>query len=846
MSDGPPIESCDEQANAGVKPLDLKRGRRKGPAHRAAMDIDRLPPHSLEAEQGVLGCIFLMPHECIAESIEKLKVIDAMYDLKHQEILEILWEMYDRKEAIDVITVQQRLKDVQKLESVGGISYLAALPDKVPSAANLSFYLNIVREKAILRKVIRGCTDIVGQVYEHEGEVDDLLDNVERKMLALSGDRIEVNQLHKPKDLVHKAINRIEFLHQNAGKLIGLSYGFPDMDAMTQGMKGGEMIVIAARPSMGKAQPMTSKVLTPTGFVNMGELVVGSPVIAANGRRHLVTGVFPQGRKQVNRVVLSDGTFTRCCDEHLWFTQTRRERRTGSAGSVKNTNSIRETLRRPDGANRNHSVPLVRPVEFSAGPKLPLAPWLLGALIGDGTLANGSILFSKPEADILNKFVSLLPDGDCGVMADEMTIRIKRAQRDNQQSETRKAIGQMGLTVHSEAKFLPTKYLHSSILDRLELLRGLLDTDGFVNGPSVEFTTSSEQLMRDVTYLVRSLGGICRVASRIPHYEHRGEKREGLRNYRTHIWFHDPSIVPVTSEKHLQKIRLDTRHVHRSIVDIVTDGEEECQCIAIDSAEHLYVTDDFIVTHNTSIALNIAEAVAVDQKIPVGVFSLEMSAESLMMRMICSRARVSLIDIGKGILNERDFQRITNAAGKIAASPLYIDDSSGISIMELRAKARRMFALYGIKLFVIDYLQLLHSNSGRAQNRQQEIAEISSGIKALAKELDVPIIVAAQLNREMDRDKRHKPKMSDLRESGAIEQDADLIGLLYKPKGGDKDDEDEGATANEIIIPVNLLVAKQRNGPTGEVKLTFLKNITRFESAAHAGADNPPEEKTLL
>jgi replicative DNA helicase len=230
--------------------------------------------------------------------------------------------------------------------------------------------------------------------------------------------------------------------------------------------------------------------------------------------------------------------------------------------------------------------------------------------------------------------------------------------------------------------------------------------------------------------------------------------------------------------------------------------------------------------------------VAIDQKLAVGVFSLEMTAESLVLRMLCSRSRVNLRSVREGFLSERDFPKLTGAAGKLANAPLFIDDSSGLSILQLRAKARRMHQQYGIKLFVIDYLQLLHSTARRAENRQQEIADISNGIKALAKELSVPIIVLSQLNRELERDKNRKPRMSDLRESGAIEQDADLVGLLYKPSASD--DEENAVGAEEDAVAVNLLIAKQRNGPTGDVHLTFLKSITRFESAAKVSDDDVP------
>jgi len=195
--------------------------------------------------------------------------------------------------------------------------------------------------------------------------------------------------------------------------------------------------------------------------------------------------------------------------------------------------------------------------------------------------------------------------------------------------------------------------------------------------------------------------------------------------------------------------------------------------------------------------------------------------------------------VREGFLAERDFPKLTGAAGKLSSAPLFIDDSSGLSILQLRAKARRMFQQYGIKLFVIDYLQLLHTSSRRAENRQQEIADISSGIKALAKELNVPVIVLSQLNREVEREKGRPPRLSDLRESGAIEQDADVVGLLYRVT---KDDDEPATGSANDAQAINLLIAKQRNGPADEdICLTFLKQYTRFESAAKIQAKDLPD-----
>lgn len=229
----------------------------------------------------------------------------------------------------------------------------------------------------------------------------------------------------------------------------------------------------------------------------------------------------------------------------------------------------------------------------------------------------------------------------------------------------------------------------------------------------------------------------------------------------------------------------------------------------------------------TALAMNIAEHVAVDKQIPVGVFSLEMSSQQLATRLLCSRARVNLHHIRNGIMPKNAQQNLFKAVNEYSASKMIIDDTAGLSINELRAKSRRMMDKSGLGLIVIDYLQLLKSPSKRGQeNRQIEIAEISNGIKALAKELNIPIIVLAQLNRKSEDRGDGKPRISDLRESGSIEQDADVVGLLYRSAyyAKDADDRDEKGGEAELII------AKQRNGPTGEVPLTFLNEFTRFES----------------
>jgi len=240
----------------------------------------------------------------------------------------------------------------------------------------------------------------------------------------------------------------------------------------------------------------------------------------------------------------------------------------------------------------------------------------------------------------------------------------------------------------------------------------------------------------------------------------------------------------------------------------------------------------------TALAMNIAEHIALEAKQPVAVFSLEMSTSQLVQRLLCSRARVNLGSVRNGFLAERDFPALTAAASKLAESKIFIDDTPGLSILELRAKARRLSSQHGIKAIFIDYLQLLRSTSRRAQdNRQLEIAEISSGLKALSKELSIPIVVLAQLNRNPEQrsgDSKGRPRLSDLRESGSIEQDADVVGLLVREEYYAENDEEKKESEGKAT----LIIAKQRNGPVGDVPLTFLKEYTRFENRAReAGAD---------
>jgi replicative DNA helicase len=446
-----------------------------------AREVPRSLPFSEDGEKGVLCSLLLSPRDVADICVLHLRS-EAFYIPAHEIIYGLVLEFGEKRKPIEFVSLKQALRDRNQLEEIGGPEYLSDLYNFVPTAANAGYYIDIVREKYVLRRLISACNRLSTQCYDQQGEIEPLLDEAEKEIFAITGEHVKT-EIIPTKDLVMEAIEQIEKLYENRGSVTGLPTGFIELDRMTSGLHAAEMIVIAARPSMGK----------------------------------------------------------------------------------------------------------------------------------------------------------------------------------------------------------------------------------------------------------------------------------------------------------------------------------------------------------TAFAMNIAEHVAMDIGKAVAVFSLEMSSQQLVQRILCSRAKVDLQRVRNGFLSERDFPNLTAAASQVAAAKMYIDDTPGLTVTELRAKARRMKSQHDIQLIVIDYLQLLRSLSRRAQdNRQLEISEISAGIKALAKELNLPIIVIAQLNRQPDTRAKEggRPRLSDLRESGSIEQDADLVGLLVRPEYYETDDEAKQERAGEA----ELIIAKQRNGPTGDVPLTFLKQYTRFET----------------
>lgn len=437
-----------------------------------ASTVDRLPPQSIEAEQAVLGAIIL-EGESITKAIDVLSPED-FYKEPHRKIYTAMLELFDKNEPIDLITLSEHLKDKGVLEEAGGISYLSQLATVVPTSANIRYHAKVVREKALLRAIIRSCTEIISKVYEMPEDAEEMVDYAERLIFEISEKRTNAN-FYQMKDVVKNTFKMIETMYDKKAVITGVPSGFKDLDELTSGFQPGDLIIIGGRPGMGK----------------------------------------------------------------------------------------------------------------------------------------------------------------------------------------------------------------------------------------------------------------------------------------------------------------------------------------------------------TAFSLNIAQHVGIEMGEPVAFFSLEMSKEQVAMRLLSSLAMVNSVALRKGFITKKDWEKLTDAAVRLSEAPIYIDDSSQISVLEIRAKARRLKMEKGrLSLIIIDYLQLMRGRTSY-DIREQEIAEISRSLKAMAKELKVPVIALSQLNRSVEKTSDRKPTLANLRESGAIEQDADVIIFLYRDEVYNKKNPANKGKAE-------VIVAKQRNGPTDTVYLTFLSDYTRF------------------
>jgi replicative DNA helicase len=523
---------------------------------------DRTPPQDNDAEQSVLGSM-LLSKDAIADVIESVRGTD-FYRPAHETIFDAMVDLYGRGEPVDPVTTSAELQRRGELVRIGGAPYLHTLSASVPIAANAGYYAEIVREKAILRRLVDAGTRIAQWGYAGEGEVDEMVDRAQAEVYGVTDKR--TSEDYAPLSSIMEAtLDEIEAISNQDGEMVGVPTGFADLDELTNGLHGGQMVIVAARPAVGKALALDTPLPTPSGWTTMGEVQVGDRLYGGDGKPTTV-------------VAATEVMLDRSCYE----------------------------------------------IDFSDGSKI----------IAD---AQHQWLTTRPGE--LQGCVSTTADLDTATRAGEVHCVDER----------------------------------------------------------------------------RKISEIRRVAS-----------------------------VPV-------------------------------RCVEVDNSDHLYLAgESMIPTHNSTLGLDICRSASIHHNMASVIFSLEMTRNEITMRLLSAEAKIPLNHMRNGHMNDDDWAKLARKMGEVSSAPFFIDDSPNMTMMEIRAKARRLKQRHDLRLIVIDYLQLMSSGK-RVESRQIEVSEFSRQIKLLAKELNIPIIALSQLNRGPEQRSDKRPMMSDLRESGCVTADTRLM-----------------------------------------------------------------------
>ncbi|WAM11836.1 replicative DNA helicase [Rhodococcus sp. JS3073] len=856
-------------------------------------EFGRQPPQDMAAEQSVLGGM-LLSKDAIADVLEVLRPGD-FYRPAHQSVYDVILDLYSRGEPADPVTVSAELDRRGELRRIGGAPYLVTLTQTVPTAANAGYYAEIVAEKAILRRLVDAGTRIVQYGYTGADgqDVAEVVDRAQAEIFEVT-ERRTTEDFVPLEELLQPTMDEIDSIASRGGISLGVPTGFVELDEITNGLHPGQMIIVAARPGVGKALALDTPLATPTGWTTMGDVQVGDHLIDADGKptRIVATTDVMVGRP-CYEVEFSDGTVLVADEQHQWLTETRASRRSaqqaatgynryknqGTFAEVRTTAEIAATLRCATADSRvNHSVTNAKPLELPAQDLL-VPPYTLGAWLGDGTSAAAHITCADPEIIMLIEAeglvavpsttaklrysLQLAPEApiaargcvvcgesfvpftsqvrtcgqSCGGKARFMSdpvpaptcahcggpsIGMRLCQRCRNEVGTLQArlrtLGVLG------NKHIPIQYLRGSELQRRWVLAGLLDTDGTVTaGGSVQFSVTSERLVRDAQELIVSLGHRCQMSTKKVH-----GRTEASSTAYTLTFATDDEVFGLPRKALLHKERRASSATVRSGSRFITDVRKvesvPVRCVEVDNADHLYLAGHSMVpTHNSTLGMDFLRSCSVKHGMASVMFSLEMSKTEIVMRLLSAEAKIKLGDMRSGKMTDDDWTKLARRMSEISEAPLFIDDSPNLTMMEIRAKARRLKQKHDIKLIVIDYLQLMSSGK-KVESRQQEVSEFSRSLKLLAKELEVPVVAICQLNRGPEQRQDKRPQVADLRESGSLEQDADMVILLYRPDATERDDPRGGEA--------DLILGKHRNGPTATITVAHQLHLSKFVDMA--------------
>lgn len=770
-------------------------------------------PQAIDIEEIVLGSILLeseAAHRALAIVNEQ-----CFFHIPNQIIFRCISYLYKNNMPIDISIVTNQLNSNGYLKQVGGPHYVATLTNKVASSANIEAHCRILYQKFLQRRLIDISQNNLLAAQSEGCDVFNLIEQYEKNLGDLTGG-IVANSSVTSLDLHAQLLERNKTILTSGG-ITGIPSYFTEVDKIMGGWKNKRLLILAGRPGSGKCLGLGTKIIMFDGKLkNVEDIIVGDKLMGPDSNPRTVLSL-ARGQEQMYWIRQNKGIDYRVNESHILSLKSSGTEGSRIHGEVVNI-SVKDYLSKSRKFQIRHKG-------YKSGfnfeeQEIIIDPYLLGLWLGDGS--QSGVKISNPDKEVIDYLQSY---------ADEFGMQLNNH---NHLKEYKcptwcltNGMGQKNQILNAlrhynliDNKHIPHVFYQNSRENRLKLLAGLIDTDGYLDQKNMfEITQVNERLAREIKMLCHSLGFGCTIK----------EVRKGIKSinfigtYFRLIISGDIHLVPTKIKRKQAPLNNPNKSVLVTGINVEKDIVDDYYGFEIDG-DHLFLLEDSTVTHNTAIAIQFASNPAVNAGLPVAIFSLEMGALELYERMQSQHSGIASDKITRTGLTDYDISQLSM---KLANSPIHIDDTPSISVFELRSRARKLKREKGIKLIVVDYLQLMTGGSDFKGSREQEIGFISRSLKALSKELDVPIIALSQLSRGVESrgSSDHRPKLSDLRESGSIEQDADIVMFIHRPEYfGIMQDANGNSTAGKA----ELIIAKHRGGPLADIPLNFEHAKTKF------------------
>jgi replicative DNA helicase len=838
----------------------------------------RVPPHDLDAEMSVIGSVLLDPLS-IAKVLQFLHPED-FYRENNGQIYRAALDLFAAGEPIDNVTLASQLQSMGLLDRVGGRAQLASMQSAVPTAANIEYYGRIVKEKAYKRRLISAGGNIAGYGYDDSIEAEDAINQAQSLVFGVADDR-DQRELARLYDLLGPAMERISLQMESGQGIVGIPSGFHDLDRMTGGFKDSDLIIVAGRPAMGKClaydslidDPATGERLTIEeavkrqigqihGFTSDGRIKPNDVrawvdsgvkpcfrVITRTGRSVEVTGHHPfltaRGWQPLHDIVVgekiavprrlncfgSDDSWAAGKVRLLAYFIAEGSLTHGSPGFTNTDTEIVQDFTKqicsvfPSLHIRRHDITYY--ASAVRGQNNPLIDLLRQV----GLMGKLAVQKRFPgcvwrwDRDRLRDFVRVLMSCDGTIYSMSGYPRIEFAVASEGLAEDlHHALVRFGIV----AKLWKKKERCWRVeITEPESVERYQQEIGWIGEKARRFKRFAEPRSSNVGMLPNKIWTEIRASAHArgltvtqlsvlagePGAGHRGfnpHRSRGITQGRL------ANYADVLRDRRLSQLASDQIYWDE-IISITAAGERHVYDLTVPETSNFIAQD--ILVHNTSFILNVGLHAALEANKSLAIFSLEMSKEQLTERLLTEQAQIDAQRMHRGLLTEAEFDRVSNALGPLGEASIYIDDTPVMDELTLQLKARQAKMRHNIDMILIDYLQLMHGRARGDDNRVQEVSAISRALKGLARELRIPVIAISQLSRAPEQRPDKRPILSDLRESGSIEQDSDLVMFLYRAEYY-KPEEKPGIA--------EVIVSKHRNGPTGTIELKFRRDHTRF------------------